>query len=106
MSNSVIRTKKIKGIISANRKFGDQVCANKINAGGFPAPGYAKKWHAEHIGPMMRDEISLKPVLKRELHIGAIIDGKTHDIIFRNSVTHSAFLRAAIAEKIEREGLK
>lgn len=60
----------------------------------------------EHIKPMMAGEISLKLVKKPDyIHIGTTVSTDIHDIIFRNSVTNSAFTRAAILEKIKREGL-
>lgn len=101
-----VRAKKIKGIIAANIHQGEQACADKINQGGFPPPGHTTKWGPEHIGPMMAGEISLKPVRKRDSYIGAVIDRDMLDIIYRNSVSNSAFLRCAISEKIAREGLK
>ena len=106
-SRAHINTKKIKGIIAVNIHRGEQVCADKINQGGFPPPGHARKWGPEHIKPMMAGEISLKVKPKKEkLIISAAICPETHDIIFRNSVTNSEFVRQAIFEKIEREGLK
>jgi hypothetical protein len=109
-NNSAIRAKKIKGIIAVNLHRGEQVCADKINQGGFPAPGHARKWGPEHIKPMMAGEICLKPVKKppkiEKIVISAAVLIAVYDIIFRNSVTTSAFVRAAVMEKIEREGLR
>ena len=105
-SRAFINTKKIKGIIACYTHKGEQVCADKINAGGFPPPGHARKWGPEHIKPMMAGEISLKPVAEiKTVVISAAITRTVHDIIFRNSDTNSGFVRAAIIEKIEREGL-
>ena len=106
-NNSVIRAQKIKGIIAVNIHRGEQFCADKINQGGFPPPGHARKWGQEHIKPMMAGDISLKKPRKIiNLIISAAICPETHDIIFRNSVTNSEFVRQAIFEKIERDGLK
>ena len=102
-----VRAQKIKGIIAVNIFLGDQVCADKINQGGFPPPGHARKWGPEHIGPMMAGEISLKKIKDPEkIVISAAILRDVYDIVFRNSVTNSEFVRAAIMEKIEREELR
>ena len=106
-NNSVIRAQKIKGIIAINIHRGEQHAADKINQGGFPPPGHARKWGPEHIKPMMAGEISLKKIKdpeKRIISAGILRD--VYDIIFRNSVTNSEFVRQAIFEKIEREGLR
>jgi hypothetical protein len=106
-SRAHINTKKIKGIIAANIHQGEQVCADKINQGGFSPPGYAREWGPEHIKPMMAGEISLKrPPKIEKIVISAAILRDVYDIIFRNSVTNSEFVRTAIMEKIEREGLR
>ena len=105
-SRAHINTQKIKGIIACHIHRGEQVCADKINQGGFPPPGHARKWGPEHIKPMMAGEISLKPVTRQKYyHVGTTVSRTVHDIVFRNSATNSGFLRAAILEKIEREGL-
>ena len=106
MISHLTRSKKIKGIIAANIHRGEQTCSEKINQGGFPPPGHATKWLSEHIRPMMAGEISLKPVPKKTMvYVSATIEQKSYDIIFRNAVTNSAFIRAAVNEKISREGL-
>ena len=106
-SRAHINTQKIKGIIAVNIHMGNQVCADKINQGGFPPPGHARKWGPEHIKPMMAGEISLKTTPDPEkIVISAAILRDVYDIVFRNSVTNSEFVRQAIFEKIEREGLE
>ena len=107
MISHLTRSHKIKGIIAANIHNGEQFAADKINKGHFPPPGHASKWLPEHIKPMMAGEISLKPVPKKTMvYISSTIDQKSYDIVFRNAVTNSAFIRAAVNEKILREGLE
>lgn len=102
----ITRTKKIKGIIAANIHKGEQFCADRINSGGFPAPGFSRIWKPEHIKPMMAGKISMKPAKKiAKINVATPLDRNIADIIFRNSVTSARFLRDAIAEKIERDGL-
>ena len=106
-NTSVIRAQKIKGIIAVNIHRGEQFCADKINQGCFPAPGHARKWGPEHIKPMMAGEISLKRKrIPEKVVISAAILIDVYDIVFRNAVTNSEFVRTAIMEKIERDELK
>lgn len=102
------RQKKILRIIKANKKHGTNHCAKLLNDGGFPAPcGRKYQWKPEYINRVAKGE-DLSHLKKGRITVytlSAAVPVEMYDIVIQNSNTASEFVRAAISEKIERDGL-
>ena len=106
MSNVKTRKQKIIRIIRDNYGKGVSVCVKRLNDGGFPCPtGKKHQWTKDQVELVRKtgNVTIIEP--KKTLTIATDVCRKTYDIIRQNSAYMTDFLRTAIREKIERDGL-
>jgi hypothetical protein len=110
VTHSAVQTRKIKAIISENLMKGVLCCAKKLNEGGFPSPDSTPQkkycWKPDQILPFLNDTecpVHRKPKTYTDI-VTTHVTEKVSNIISRQD-NLSAFVRAAIDEKIARDGL-
>lgn len=99
------RMDKVRSIIRDNLATkGLPGCVSLLNKGGFPAPcGRKRQWRIYQIIPVMNGFLTVQDPPRYD--VGAKLDEETFKAIDAQPGTKADFLRAAVREKLIREGV-